>query len=185
MNYFKYIINNWQEVLKTILNQCIILVWDTFDFILPEIIPLSPIREFVFDIFWKKGKNFYLRRGNRISNIGRLSFGNNCRMNRENLFQNGNMIIIGDGCRIGFRNLFLNANHVENGMQRANEKFYSKQIVIGKNVWITSNCTILPGTSIGDNVILSAGSVAKGRLESGWVYAGNPAVKVRRTKGVL
>ena len=36
-----------------------------------------------------------------------------------------------------------------------------------------------------DNVILSAGSVAKGRLENGWVYCGNPAVKVRKTEGVL
>lgn len=75
---------------------------------------------------------------------------------------------------------------VEREKQKENEKNYQKPITIGNNVWITSNCTILPGTIIEENIILSAGSVAKGRLEKGEIYCGgNPARKVRRTRGIL
>lgn len=53
-------------------------------------------------------------------------------------------------------------------------------IRVGDNVFIGAGCIVLPGCEIGDNVVLAAGSVAKGRLESGWLYAGTPAKKVRQ-----
>ena len=37
---------------------------------------------------------------------------------------------------------------------------------------------ILPGTSIGDNVIIGAGAVVSGKVESNSVYAGNPAKRI-------
>lgn len=36
--------------------------------------------------------------------------------------------------------------------------FITAPIVIGNNVWIGSNCTILKGVTIGDNSIIAAGS---------------------------
>ncbi|WP_231895296.1 DapH/DapD/GlmU-related protein [Vogesella sp. LIG4] len=52
-------------------------------------------------------------------------------------------------------------------------------ITVGNNVLIGAGCIVLPGASIGDNVVVGAGSVVKGELESGWVYAGQPARKVK------
>lgn len=52
-------------------------------------------------------------------------------------------------------------------------------IVIGNNVFIGAGCIVLPGTVVGDNVAIGAGSVVKGVLESGWLYAGQPARKVK------
>lgn len=52
-------------------------------------------------------------------------------------------------------------------------------IRIGNNVFIGAGCIVLPGAVIGDNVVVGAGSVVKGVLESGWVYAGQPARKVK------
>lgn len=40
------------------------------------------------------------------------------------------------------------------------------------------NAIILMGANIGDNVIIDAGSVVSGNVESNSVYAGNPAVKI-------
>jgi acetyltransferase-like isoleucine patch superfamily enzyme len=51
---------------------------------------------------------------------------------------------------------------------------------VGNNVFIGYGCTILPGTVIGDNVVVGAGSVVRGELEGNAVYAGVPARKIRR-----
>ena len=48
------------------------------------------------------------------------------------------------------------------------------QIVIGNNVFIGINATILPNTQIGDNVIIGAETLVKGNLKSNSVYAGIP-----------
>lgn len=49
---------------------------------------------------------------------------------------------------------------------------------IGNNVFIGTHSIILMGAYIEDNVIIGAGSVVSGRVESNSVYAGNPAKKI-------
>jgi acetyltransferase-like isoleucine patch superfamily enzyme len=49
------------------------------------------------------------------------------------------------------------------------------KIKIGNNVFIGSNCTILPNTMIGDNCIVGAGSVVRGKFPDNSVIIGNPA----------
>lgn len=48
-------------------------------------------------------------------------------------------------------------------------------IVIGNNTFVGMNSLILPGTRIGNNVIIGAGSVVKGTIPDNTVYAGVPA----------
>lgn len=52
-------------------------------------------------------------------------------------------------------------------------------IVIGSNVFIGARSIIMPGTIINDNVVIGAGSVVKGIVESNSVYAGVPAKKIK------
>lgn len=63
------------------------------------------------------------------------------------------------------------------GYQTDNE--YGKPITIEDDCWIGGNVTILPGVTIHKNVVVGAGSVVTHDLESGAVYAGNPAKKIR------
>lgn len=56
---------------------------------------------------------------------------------------------------------------------------YGKPITIGNDCWFGGNVTILPGVTIHDNVVVGAGSVVTHDLESGAIYAGNPAKKIR------
>lgn len=51
----------------------------------------------------------------------------------------------------------------------------TKPIVVGDNVYIGLNCTILPGVNIGDNVIIGAGSLVTRDIPSGLVVGGVPA----------
>lgn len=49
------------------------------------------------------------------------------------------------------------------------------KIVIGNNVFIGINCTILPNTTIGNNCIVGAGSIVRGKFPDNTVIIGNPA----------
>ena len=52
--------------------------------------------------------------------------------------------------------------------------------VIGNDVWIGQNATILPGVHIGDGAIIGANSVVGSDVEPYTVVAGNPAKPVRK-----
>ena len=52
--------------------------------------------------------------------------------------------------------------------------------MVGNDVWIGQNVTILPGVHIGDGAIIGAESVVAGDVEAYTVAAGNPARLIRR-----
>lgn len=52
-------------------------------------------------------------------------------------------------------------------------------IKVGSNVFIGYNSIILPGSEIGDNCIIGAGSIVRGKVESGSVFAGVPARRIK------
>ncbi|MFB9056288.1 sugar O-acetyltransferase [Mariniflexile ostreae] len=51
----------------------------------------------------------------------------------------------------------------------------AKPIVIGDNVWIGGNSTICPGVTLGNNVVVGAGSVVTKSFPDDVLIAGNPA----------
>lgn len=55
---------------------------------------------------------------------------------------------------------------------------WKRPISIGENTFIGKKTIILPGSKIGNNVIIGAGSVVRGSLESNYVYSGNPIQKL-------
>ena len=52
-------------------------------------------------------------------------------------------------------------------------------IVIGRNVWIGSNATVLPGVTIGDDAVVAAASVVTKDVPEKSVVVGSPARVVR------
>lgn len=55
------------------------------------------------------------------------------------------------------------------------EAYTTGPIVIGRNVWMATGVTVLDGVRIGDDAILSAGSVVTGNIPPQTVASGNPA----------
>jgi maltose O-acetyltransferase len=53
-------------------------------------------------------------------------------------------------------------------------------VLIGDNVWLSVNVTVLKGVTIGANTIVGAGSVVTRSLPAGVVAAGVPARVLRR-----
>ncbi len=52
---------------------------------------------------------------------------------------------------------------------------HPKDIIIGKEVWVGENATILKGVSIGNYSVVATGSVVTKSCGNGVVIAGNPA----------
>lgn len=55
----------------------------------------------------------------------------------------------------------------------------AKPITVGSNVWFGGNVTVLPGVTIGDNVVIGAGSVVTHDIPSNSVAVGNPCRVIR------
>lgn len=83
---------------------------------------------------------------------------------------------IGRNTSLSYNNVILTSTH--------NFKDFSeviaKPVTIGNNVWITSNCILLPGVTIGDNTVIGAGSVVTHDIPSGVFAAGNPCKVIKK-----
>ena len=58
---------------------------------------------------------------------------------------------------------------------------FIKEIKIGNHTFIGAKAILLPGTQIGDNCIIGAGTVVKGTIPNNSVVVGNPAKIVQTT----
>ena len=57
---------------------------------------------------------------------------------------------------------------------------FDEPVVIGENVFIGLNVIILKGAEIGDNSVIGAGSIVRGKIPANCMAAGVPAKVCRR-----
>ena len=93
-------------------------------------------------------------------------------------FQDQGGIEIGDDCLIGHNTTIATLNHDFNPQRRAD--LIPKKVRIENKVWIGSDCTILPGVTIGEGAIIGAGSVVTKNIPPNTIAVGNPAKVIRK-----
>lgn len=96
----------------------------------------------------------------------------------------GGETIIGDRVSTGPGTVFLSATYshapglkMVDGMDDGETAVSGGKIVIGNDVYIGANCTIMPVT-VGDGAIIGAGSFVNKDLEPWGIYVGSPAKKI-------
>lgn len=107
-----------------------------------------------------------------------ISVGKNVFINSGCRFQDQGGITIGDGTLIGHNVVLATLNHDLDPSKRSN--LHPAPIVIGKNVWIGSNSTILPGVTIGDGAVVAAGAVVTKDVPPNVVAGGVPAKIIKK-----
>lgn len=93
-------------------------------------------------------------------------------------FQDHGGVTIGDGCQIGHNVVFATLNHLLSPQDRKITR--PAPILLGRNVWIGSNATILQGVTIGDNAVVAAGAVVTQSVAANTIVGGVPAKIIRK-----
>lgn len=99
----------------------------------------------------------------------------------ENFYSNHNLVILdpakvtfGDNVFIGPNCGFYTAAHPLDTETRNKGLEWAYPITVGNNVWFGGNVAVMPGVTIGDNVVIGAGSVVTKDIPSNVVAVGNP-----------
>jgi acetyltransferase-like isoleucine patch superfamily enzyme len=90
----------------------------------------------------------------------------------------GGVIAIGAGSGIGQHSVVVAVNHaIRPGVARFNTPYDESRtgVAIGENVWIGAQCVLLPGITIGDDAVVTAGSVVSTSVPAGELWGGVPA----------
>lgn len=83
-------------------------------------------------------------------------------------------IYVGDYTQFGPNVVLATAGHPIDPELREQMYQYNAPIRIGRNCWLGANVVVVPGVTIGDNVVVGAGSVVTRDLPDNVVAVGNP-----------
>lgn len=116
---------------------------------------------------------------NKVAKKLGVNFGHNCKFRTKRFGSEPYLIFIGDNFSTSSGVSFITHDGAVEVLRNKYSELKNidliKTIEIKDNVFIGMNAIILPGTKIGSNVIIGAGSVVNGELNSNSVYAGVPA----------
>lgn len=104
----------------------------------------------------------------------------------ENFYTNHNCVIL-DGAKVSFGdNVFVGpdcgfytAGHPIDWERRNKGLEYAHPITVGDNVWFGGGVRVMPGVTIGSNVVIGSGSVVTRDIPPNVIAAGNPCRVLR------
>lgn len=88
-------------------------------------------------------------------------------------------LTIGDGTIVSPNVVIATTAHKRENAAVSLRKSSQAPVIIGRGVWIASNCVITKGVRIGDGAVIAAGSVVYGDVPARALYRGNPAAWVK------
>ena len=126
------------------------------------------------EILGKYEETFYIEQPFICDYGYNIEIGKNFYANHNLVILDGNKVEFGDNVFVAPNCAFYTAGHPLDYKERNKGLEYAKPIKVGNNVWIGGNVIVLPGVSIGDNVVIGAGSVVTKDIPSNVVAIGNP-----------
>ena len=151
-----------------------------FDFNNTRPSQLQQREQILRDLLKHVGEDFYVEPTFYCSFGFNLSVGDHFFANRECLFMDDAPITFGDYVFIGPDCHFYTAHHPIHSALRNQKLEQGRPIQVGDNVWFGGHCTVLPGITIGSNVVIGAGSVVTRDIPDNVVAAGNPCRILRQ-----
>jgi putative colanic acid biosynthesis acetyltransferase WcaF len=106
----------------------------------------------------KVGKGVVIRRGIRVHFPWNLEIGDNCWIGEEVWFINHQKVTIGSNVCISQRSMICSGSH---DFRSASLDYAHKPIEIKDGAWVCLDAKVLPGVTIGECSVVSAGEVAR------------------------
>lgn len=127
------------------------------------------------------GEGAVVRKGLFITDFSKFKLGKNSTLGpfaKLFLFEH---FTVGDNVEIGSGLTVHTSEHllVDATKPLGKQNSFRAPVSIDSDVYLGSNVTILSGTQIDSRVVVGACSLVKGHLESGYLYAGVPARKIK------
>lgn len=94
----------------------------------------------------------------------------------------GNRNVISDECHFLTHDYSLTTALISINEKPDTDRAIIKSIKLGNNCFIGKKSILMPGTLIGNNVIVGAGAVVRGIIPDGSVVIGNPAKVITKTE---
>jgi acetyltransferase-like isoleucine patch superfamily enzyme len=113
-------------------------------------------------VFIRKNASIRIDFNGELTIHDKVFINDNCNINCVN------RISIGENTKIA-PNVCIN-DHDHNYKDMNDGHLIIGEVLIGENVWIGANVTILRNTFIGDNAVIAAGSVVKGTVPSNTLF---------------
>jgi len=150
---------------------------------------LIKLNQFLYSNKLKRFKKTFKYCGNdtfiqfpvRFEGPKNISIGNNVSINAFVHMWGHGTINIGDDCLIASHVSINSVTHNPEVLPYKSN-IVTKEVNIGKNVWIGSHSVILPGVKIGDNAIIGAGAVVNKDVPANVTVAGVPAKIIKSHK---
>lgn len=131
-------------------------------------------------LFGSIGERFIINQPFRCDYGCNIFLGEDCFINFNCTILDEARVTIGNNAFLGPNVSIYTACHPLEPEKRNEFIEWAEPVSIGNNVWIGGNVTILPGVTIGDNVVIGAGAVVTKNFPSNVVIAGNPAKIIKK-----
>lgn len=141
---------------------------------------LEERKELMKTILGKTKQNFLIEQPFICDYGYNIEIGEKFYSNHNLTILDANKVKFGDNVYIGPNCSFYTVGHPIDYVERNKGLEYAKPIKVGNNVWIGGNVVILPGVTIGDNVVIGAGSVVTKDIPSNRVAVGNPCKVIKQ-----
>jgi maltose O-acetyltransferase len=135
--------------------------------------------EIMKQILGKTGNQFWIEQPFICDYGYNIEIGENFYSNHNLVILDANKVKFGDNVFIAPNCGFYTAGHPLDYETRNKGLEYAKPIEVGNNVWIGGNVIVLPGVTIGDNVVIGAGSIVTKDIPSNSVAVGNPCKVIK------
>lgn len=109
-----------------------------------------------------------------------IHVGDNFYANYDCVILDGAPVKIGDHVLFGPKVGLYTSNHLFDATERQRGGCVAKPITIGNRCWLGANVSVTPGTTIGNDTIVGAGSVVTHDLPDHVIAAGSPAKVIRK-----
>jgi putative colanic acid biosynthesis acetyltransferase WcaF len=122
----------------------------------------SSLRSFLLKLFGASvGSGVYIRRGVRIHFPWNLEIGDHCWIGEEVWFINHEKVTIGSNVCISQRSIICSGGH---DYRSASLAYAHKPVLIKDGAWVCLDAKVLPGVTIGECSVVSAGEIARKSL---------------------
>ncbi len=128
----------------------------------------------------KIGKNVIIYPGVYFWGDGNISIGDYVTIGKDTIIYSASSVTIGNYVNIAAQSYIIDMDHGMGRKQRIQEqKNISTPIIIGDDVWIAANCTILKGSHIHNGAVIGAKALVNGEIDEYGIAVGIPAKVIK------